>query len=433
MGNTGYTNKVPAAVSLLVCGVLILSSTVQSQEPPPWRSRHAGPFVLQGDGMTGGWRDTLRENGVDLWLSWLVIGQSILDGGIEQSTETTTSIDFHSYFDFEKLGLWENGHALLRFESKWGNGVNRDTGTLLPVNFDAFIPTDSSRETVVSEWWYSHDFFDGKLELLGGMWDVARFFDNAIFAGPYPYRNHNASLGLNDILIPFTPYHLLGGVAIVNPTDRIQIVTGIGDPHSSSVDINWFPEGDIDLLHQWRFQVNPRGLPGNIRVGFAYTSKDNFLLNQDFRVLLPEDPGSIDPSTIQTNSSDWAYYVDFDQFVVKGDAHPMQGVGIWTSLGFSDGKSNFLKRHYAIGISFNGMYLARPQDTFAISYFYLDPSDDFPPELGIGSSSGIEAYYVYTVTPWLQISPHLQFLFDPGTSQGTDDLYLAGIRVLVMF
>jgi len=111
----------------------------------------------------------------------------------------------------------------------------------------------------------------------------------------------------------------------------------------------------------------------------------------------------------------------------------MQGVGIWASLGFSDGKSNFLKRQYSAGISFNGMYLARPQDMFAISYFYLDPSDDFPPELGIGTSSGIEIYYNYAVSPWLQISPHIQFLFDPGTSQGTDDLTVAGIRVLTLF
>jgi len=34
---------------------------------------------------------------------------------------------------------------------------------------------------------------------------------------------------------------------------------------------------------------------------------------------------------------------------------------------------------------------------------------------------------------WLQISPHIQFLFDPGTSQGTDDLTVAGIRALVLF
>ncbi len=420
---------VPAAMSLLLCFVLLIPSTLQAQEQPPWRPRHAGPFVLEGPGMTGEWnglRDVLRENGVDLWLSWLNIGQTILDGGIKQSTAYSTSIDFHSYYDFEKMGLWENGHGLVRFESKWGNGVNRDAGTLLPVNFDAFVPTDDLTESVVSEWWYSHDFFDGKLELLGGMWDAARFFDNAIFAGPYPYRNNNASLGMNDILLPFTPYHLLGGAVILNPTDRIQIVTGIGDPDSSSVDINWYSKGDINLLHQWRFQVNPYGLPGNVRAGFAYTTKDHNLLAQDFRVLLP--PGG-DPSTVQTNSDDWAFYFDFDQFIIKGDDYPMQGVGIWASVGFSDGKSNFLKGHYSGGISFNGMYLARPKDIFAISYFYLDPSDDFPPALGVGPSSGIEAFYNFAATPWLQISPHLQILFDPGTSQGTDDLFLVGIRV----
>ncbi len=404
-----------------------------ASRPPPG-PRHAGPFVLFGNGMTGGWngyRDRLKEKGVDLWLSWLTIGQSIVDGGIEQTSKATASVDFHGYFDTEKMGLWKNGHALVRFESKWGRGVNNDTGALLPVNFDAFVPTAEKRETVVSEWWYSHDFFEGRLEILAGMWDVARFYDNAIFAGPYPYRNLNGSLGMNDILLPFTPYHLLGGAVVVNPNDRIQIVTGIGDPGSSSVDINWYEDGDVNVLHQWRFQVAPGGKPGNIRVGGAYTNKDHIILEQDFRLLIPSTD-SIDSDTVETNEEDWAFYVDFDQFVVKGDADPFQGIGIWASLGFSDGKSNLLKGHYAAGVSFNGMKLARPQDRFALSYFYLDPSEDFPSELGVDASHGIEAYYNFGATPWLQLTPHVQLLIDPGVV-GMANTVVAGLRMLVLF
>jgi porin len=48
------------------------------------------------------------------------------------------------------------------------------------------------------------------------------------------------------------------------------------------------------------------------------------------------------------------------------------------------------------------------------------------------SSYGFEAYYRFQVTPWLQLSPNVQYLIDPGIGEGTDNALVLGLRALVL-
>lgn len=372
-------------------------------------------------------RAWLADHGVNVHASLLPIYQNITKGGLddEDDDKLTASYDFQTYLDSSKLGLWKGGYGLVRAEGKWGDsGVNPATGAVIPVNFDAVVPKADDVGFLLTEWWYAQEFADGKFEALAGMWDIARFFDIVPFSGPYHYRFLNSHMFFNSVLLPYAPYNILGGVITVKPVDWLTITTSIGDPNSSADDVDWFDEGDFDLLHQWQFMARPFGKPGIYTIGAAYRDKEQLTIEQ---------PAS---GETKTTDSDLAFYANFNQWLYQDPANPHQGIGVFGRFGASDGDVNIIERHYSLGVSLDGMIPFRPKDVFGIVGWYNKFSDDLPdtPLVDISDSSkGFEAYYRIQVAPWLQVSPDVQYLIDPGIVEGNDDTLVLGLRTLVHF
>lgn len=412
------------ALGVIWCGFLITCSLINlaaaeeegAHGPSGWH--HGTPFAYE-EGLLGplwGQRAKLAENGVNVHLSLMTVGQSVVKGGVgSDEDEISGSYDFQTYFDSEKLGLWEGGFALFRLEGTEGNpGVNPGTGAIIPANFDAVVPEPNDSEANASEWWLAQEFFGGKAEVLVGMWDIARFFDVSPFSGPYHYRFLNSHMFFNSVLLPYAPYNILGGVVTLKPTEWLTVTTSVGDPNSSSDEVDWFDEGDINILHQWTFKAKPFGSQGLYSVGIAYTDQDQATI----------DGGTAD--------DDMAFYGNLNQWLYQNPDNPHQAIGLFGRVGFTDGEVNIIERHFSMGLSFDGMIDARPHDVFGIVGWHNSFSDDLAGNLD-DSSQGFEAYYRFQVTPWLQVSPDVQYLIDPGIQEGTDDAVVLGLRALVHF
>lgn len=360
-------------------------------------------------------RSVLRDKGVDLHLSSLSTYQSIVDGGIDESDQYSHSYDLQTYFNSDRLGWWKGGNALIRAEGKTDDsGVNFETGAIIPVNFDPMVPEPKGKTFELTEWWYSQSFADGKVETLVGMYDIARFFDLVPSSGPYHYRFMNAHMFFNSTLLQFAPYNLLGGVVTVKPTEWLTITTGIADPNSSAVDVDWYEEGDFNILHEWRFMAKPFGKPGLYAIGYAYKDADLH---------------AIDGSTVDDDSAFWA---NFDQKVYMDQDNPGRSISVFGRFGNTDGEVNPIENHYSLGVSFDGMLGSRHKDRFGVVGWYNEFSSDFASNLD-DSSSGFEAYYTFKVTPWLELSPDIQYLIDPGLEAGFDDTTVLGARALILF
>ncbi|NIS54448.1 MAG: carbohydrate porin, partial [Phycisphaerae bacterium] len=373
-------------------------------------------------------RAWLADHGVNIHASLLPIYQNITRGGLDEEDDDklTTSYDLQTYLGTSKLGLWKGGHGLVRAEGKWGDdGVNPATGAVIPVNFDAVVPNNDDVKFELTEWWYAQAFFDDRFEILGGMWDIARFYDISPFSGPYHYRFINAHMFFNSVLLPYAPYNLLGGLVTVKPAKWLTITTSISDPNSSSNDVDWFDESDFDLLHQWQFMARPFGKQGMYSVGVAYRDKEQATIKQD-----PASPGT------ETDQKDWAFYLNLNQWLYQNPDNPHQAIGVFGRFGASDGDVNIIERHYSLGLSFDGMIPFRPKDVFGMVGWYNNFSDDLTdtPLVDISDSSkGFEAYYRIQVMPWLQVSPNVQYLIDPGIVEGNDDSLILGLRTLIHF
>ncbi|MCA0895112.1 carbohydrate porin [Microbulbifer agarilyticus] len=378
---------------------------------------HGAPFKYT-EGMLGDDRACWHDCGVDLHFSTIVIGQKIIDGGTERKGVISASYDAQLYLDTEKLGWWKNGYALLRLEGKTNDdGVNLFTGALVPVNFDAAVPVPEGKDLEATEWWYSHVFLQGKLELLGGMWDIGRFYDLSPFSGPYHFRFLNAHMFFNSTLLPWAPYNRLGALALAKPNDCLTITTGVADPGSSAIEVDWFEDGDWDLLQEWRAIVQPFGKdhPTQLGVGAAYRKKNQPLL---------ENPG-------QTRSSDWTLWGNFNQWLYKDPDNPTRSIGLFARVGHTDGKINNIKNHYSLGVTFEGIARTRQYDVFGIAGWYNKFSkDSFIAQKG--NSSGIELFYNFRVTPWLQITPDLQYLIGPALDPDVNETFVVGTRFLFL-
>jgi porin len=408
---------------LFVCSLFTLAKADEAPAEAPSGWHHGLPFAYEKGllGPLGGKRAALAEKGVNVHLSLLTVGQSVVDGGTgTDENEISGSYDLQVYLDSQKLGLWEGGFGLIRFEGTRGNpGVNPGTGAVIPVNFDAVVPETNASDAKPTEWWYAQEVFGGKAEGLAGMWDIARFFDISPFSGPYHYRFLNSHMFFNSVLLPFAPYNKLGGVVTLKPVEWLTITTGLADPNSSADDVDWFEEGDFDILHEWRVMAKPFGKPGMFAVGIAYKDQE--------QATIAQDGGATD-----TTNSDQAFYGNFNQWLYQNPDNPHQAIGMFGRIGITDGDVNLIERHYSVGFSFDGMIPSRPKDVFGIVGWHNDFSDDLAGTLD-DSSEGFEAYYRFQVTPWFQVSPDVQYLIDPGITQGADDAVVLGLRGLVHF
>lgn len=81
------------------------------------------------------------------------------------------------------------------------------------------------------------------------------------------------------------------------------------------------------------------------------------------------------------------------------------------------------------------MIVNRPNDVFGLGYFYYNFSDDLQESTAAVSNfddeHGVELFYNYAVTPWLRISPGLQWI-DPAKGDN-DHLWVGGLRASMIF
>ena len=366
-------------------------------------------------------RKRLARHGVDLYLSTLSVQQGIVEGGLEQREVFSTSYDVQAYLDTRRLGLWRNGHGLVRVEGKTNdNGVNPFTGAFVPVNVDAATPVPEGTSAELTEWWYAHDFAHETIEVVAGMWNIGRFFDLSPFSAPFPNRFLNSHMFFNSVLIPYAPYNMLGGILFLRPCKQLEISTSISDPNSSAVEIDWFQEGEINLLHEWRLNGRLLGCPNILSAGFAFTTKEQSTIAQPTA------------TSTQTRSYDWALNANFTQWLYQNPRRPQQAIGLFGRMGLTDGRVNTIKQHFSGGVTFDGMIPWRPRDSVGIVGWLNRFSDDLLPTQS-KASAGVECYYRFQLTPCVQLSADFQYLVSPGLEKGVDDAVVLGWRALILF
>jgi porin len=404
---------------------------------------------MKGEKLTGDWggvREELARNGLAFNIDITQILQHNAHGGraTNDGLRYSGSGDLTITFDTEKAGLWKGGLFLLNAEPKWGDGVNKKVGSLLPVNMDAIKPgADEGCMMTLSEWIYFQNLFDGKLTLIAGKLDGSRAFDRNAFANDERTQFMNLGLRNNPIIGAFAPYTNLGAGFVLKPVDWFSVVTAVVDSQgrakTTGFETTFHGPTHTSIINEYDFNIKPCGLPGTQRIGWLWSSMEYphlqpaspfretgpFMINLLGLDLANRLVGRIAP--FNTSPDNVGIYYNFDQYLYTEKCDPTQGIGVFGRFGWAREDVNPINYFYSIGIGGKGVIPDRDKDTFGIGYYHVNLSNDLPSVFSY--ESGVELFYNIEVCPWLHISPDIQVIRNPGGAGQHDCSLVYGVRM----
>ena len=124
----------------------------------------------------------------------------------------------------------------------------------------------------------------------------------------------------------------------------------------------------------------------------------------------------------------------FDQYISLFSREPQRGWGLFGRAAITDGNPNPVKYFLSAGIGGDSPIRCHSGDTFGIGWYFVGASDEFGPVptalFGPRDGTGVEMFYNVQVTPWLNITPDVQYIH-PGAGAIADDAFIGGLRVSV--
>jgi len=188
------------------------------------------------------------------------------------------------------------------------------------------------------------------------------------------------------------------------------------------------------------------------RLGVWYDSEDfaDQRIDNTGRSLV--DPDS--SGAPQAHHGDYSIYGVADQMVWRSGADPNRTVSVFGRvMGTPQSDRNLIDISMNIGMVFRDPFTYRTDDTFGLGLGYAHVSSraaaldrDTFAYTGLftpvrGSETFIEATYQYQVTPWWQVQPDLQYVFNPGAGvanpnglpQRIKDEAVLGVRTTILF
>jgi porin len=437
--------------------------------PATWGGDIASRARLTGD--WGGARDQMGKSGVEFDVDLLATPQSVLSGGRSTGGDTWSNLDYTLQVDTGKAGFWPGG--LLRISGDTGLGANvyGDSGAIVPVNTAAMFPAVNEHTTALTNATFMQFFSERFGVAIGKI--------NTMDTGGYEFYGDYKTQFLNAAFVfPMTleqvPLSAFGGGIILLPKPTVSASILVLDPNGTptSNDIgNAFSHGSI-VVGSGQVTIEPYGRVGHQNFGFSWSNKERYSLEQDpsnlATLLLQQrfprlgNPGPILEAILARyfpdllvpaepaarKSSTWSVSYGLDQYLWQPAGDEKHGVGVFLSLGASDGNPNPIKYAFLVGVGGKGVGARRPDDSFGVGIARTRFSSAFVPllrttlDLGLEHEDALELYYNCAVTGWLTATADLQVI-DLGLKKTLDTSSLgltnmntalvAGVRLQIRF
>jgi porin len=378
----------------------------------------------------------LEPAGLTLGIGSTNIYQQNVHGGLSthrRAGRFSGSYDIELAGDLKRLLGLEGGIyiAAMGSWSKYGGIDAPAVGSYFGVNGDG-IPRE---DMAISQVWYEQAFFDKALRIRVGKMDITSGFEcggSTVAFDGNAYANDETAQFLNGALvnnptIPFRDYGLaLGAEAMYNPVEWWYVAYGISDAHADYRETgfntafgdgaDWFHIAETGVVTKLQSAHGP--LPGAYRVGVWYDTQDK----ETF------DTGA-------TWRNDTGYYFSGDQLIYKENdkAEDSQGLGVFGRYGWADSRVNDVPNFWSVGLSYQGLFEGRDDDTLGLGYaqgFFSDVA-------GSGYTEDYEAlyelYYSAVISDHFVFSPSIQYLVNTGGDRSIGDTFVIGGRLQISF
>lgn len=361
-------------------------------------------------------RERWEERGVR-WNAYLLYYQgALLEGGRgEPAHRGSGSVDLIGRVDFERLAGWRGFDLLTHFKSTYGQNINPSVGARSQVIDDA----DQTDWFWIDQLWVRQRF-NRHLALQAGYLDQQTILDRNAYANSEDKQFMAQYLDNNNAIIPLKVG--LGATLFVNPTPLWDWSIGFadGDNRTRVVGFDTFFDGADSLI--WFTQIGRRirfsSLAGNYRLGVYHDARPatEFL-------------------TGTRQSGHQGVFLSCDQQLFRETDRDQQGLGVFARYGYHDQSVNRFAHFWSLGFQYDGPLDGRDQDRWGAALYSVHASDDFRAAGNptFTRETGYETYYRFQVSPWMTVTPNLQYIVNPGGSNIIDDAWAANLRIRLTF
>ncbi len=335
--------------------------------------------------------------------------------------------------DMERLLGIQGGELYVHVEGFWPKEQGIDgasVGSFFGVNGDA-MPRDAA---VVTELWYQQALLDGDLLLRIGKMDLSGGFDCSGCPVSFDcnrFANDETSQFLNSALvnnptIPI-PYYGLGAAAHYAPHGADWYITAAAadaqNDHRETGFRTTFHDEDY-FFSIAETGITPRlnstkgPLQGTYRLGMWYD---------------PQPSSHSDSAKEYRDNTNW--YLNCDQMLLRETAAEgdEQGLGAFFRYGYAPSSRNDLTQFVSAGLSYQGLIEGRDEDVLAMGVARGYLSDHANVTYLDDAETVWEIFYNAKVTRWMNVSPSLQYVVDPGADSAKKDAVVFGLRAQMTF
>jgi porin len=429
--------------------------------PPPsdlWASIARSSNLL---GDMGGLRTWIGQFGMTFSLTETSEVLGNLTGGVQQGfaydglTTATLQLDTQRAFN------WYGG--LFNVSGLWIHGNNLSADNLLSLQTASGIEAD--RAVRLWELWYQQKFFDGAADIKIGQQSLdqefmisqnALLFINTMFGWPMVPSADMPGGG------PAYPLSALGVRFRAHPTNSLTILAGIyngspspdnsfppPDPQVANPSGTSFPlNGGVLAIAELQYSYPALGgmvaptetkpLAGTYRLGFWYDSLNFADQRFDNTGLSLANPLSTGIPAM--HRGDYSIYGVVDQMLWQSEEDDSRILsGFMRAMGTPETDRNLVVFSINAGLNLKDPLPGRADDTFGVAVEFAHVSgqrreldNDFT-MFGVytpaqSTETVLEVTYQYQVTPWWQLQPDFQYVFNPSGGIVNPDIPTQKIR-----
>lgn len=388
-----------------------------------------------------GLRDGAASSGYTFNLSSTQYYQGVTSGGVDRGFEYGGRNDYILNVNGEQAGLWKGFFVSLHGETRYGDTLLTQTGSLMPPNIGLLFPAVRGTETALTG-----------VKLIQGLSEEFIVFGgkiNTLDELVQPYAGGrgvdafmNTGLAVPIAVARTVPYSTLGaGFATLQGTEPIlsfMVLDTNNTPTTSGFE-TFFNNG-ATMLAKLNIPVTLFDKPGHQGIWGTYSTGTY----SDLSPTAYFDPDAglvIVPPGTDTGS--WSLFYSADQALYVDPCNEKRSFGVFTNIGLADNGPSPVRWSANVGLGGSSPLSSRPLDTFGIGYSHVEYSDPVqnlaPILLPIGNDDAVELFYNIAVTPWFRVTPDIQFLMParertlPPGATDIDTAVVFGLRGKVEF
>jgi len=421
----------------------------------------------------GGLRPFLSRYGMSLTIQETSEGIGNVTGGVDQGFEYEGLTQMALQLDTQRaFGLHGGTFNVSGLQI---HGRNLSADNLASLQTASGIEAD--RSSRLWELWYDQKFLkEDRLDVKVGQQSLdqefmvsqnALLFVNTMFGWPMLPSADMPGGG------PAYPLSALGVRFRLRPVDSLTILAGVyngspvsnnnGDPQQENATGASFPtEGGALFIGEVQYAYPSLGgmvysdkqpLSGTYKLGFWYDTEDFPDQQFDNAGLSLANPAST--GTPLNHHGDYAFYGVTDQMLWSdpNDEDADRTLNFFArAMGTPEEDRNLIDVSVNAGLIFHEPIPGRGDDTLGVGMGYAsvgDHASDLDRDTGFYTGSLfpvqsheeiVEVTYQYELTPWCQLQPDFQYVFNPGggvpnpnTGQAVKDEAVFGIRTNIQF